>query len=453
MRPPGRNDACPCESGRRFRDCCAAPDTGDLVARRTAKIRKSAVSKLLAFALQPAFEDDHEVAEKLFWGDVLRTGPDGLRWLIESDDGNIKYNAWFLFDWDLEGDGTLTDLFLEEQGAGLRPEERELLERIGRAPLRLYEVEAVSRGRGLRLLDLWNGSRLFVIDRTASLQTATWDLVGGRVAPDGLGGHVFEGGLYCYPAVVKERIVGEFRRLHRRYQRRFPLHDSTPFFRRHGAVFNHLWLELVVFPQPPELTVTEGDPLVFCQAVFEVCDMEKVRAAISTHPDVRPVEEDRLAWCEAGPDGVRQLGQWSFDNGRLVLEATSQARAARGRAWVEGLVGPLVRHRATAIETVDEAMQELRRTPAAPADGSPEAQGRAMRELYDRHYLLWLDRPDPELGDRTPRTAARGRLWKGRLIERLKRLENAGERAVLAGRPAYDFQWLWKELGLQRPSA
>ena len=81
----------------------------------------------------------------------------------------------------------------------------------------------------------------------------TWDLLGARVAPDGIGGHVFEGGLYLYPAEPKEPIVRHFRRLHRRHHRQFPFDDADAFFRKHGMVFHHLWLNLVAFPEPPEL--------------------------------------------------------------------------------------------------------------------------------------------------------------------------------------------------------
>jgi hypothetical protein len=192
---------------------------------------------------------------------------------------------------------------------------------------------------------------------------------------------------------------------------------------------------------------------VFCRAVFETADVEGVRAKIRGHADVRPLEDDRFAWCEQGPEGLRQVGQWSFENGRVVLESTSQTRVARGRAWIEGLVGDVVRHRATALEALDQAMHDLLRPPPSPATGLPEAQQRAIRELYDRHYLLWLDRPDPDLGNRTPRSASQGRLWRAKLIERLKRLENGWERAALAGGAAYNFEWLWKELGLERPPA
>ena len=65
----------------------------------------------------------------------------------------------------------------------------------------------------------------------------------------------------------------------------------------------------------------------------------------------------------------------------------------------------------------------------------------------------WLDRPVPALGNRTPRAAARHAGCGGRRsIDLLKQLENAAERAALTGRPAYDFRWIWQELGLNGPA-
>jgi hypothetical protein len=79
-----------------------------------------------------------------------------------------------------------------------------------------------------------------------------------------------------------------------------------------------------------------------------------------------------------------------------------------------------------------------------------EAAG-AVRELFDRQYRAWLDRPVPALRNRTPRAAAGTRLWRAKVVDMLKQLENAAERGSTTGRPAYDFRWLWQELGLARP--
>lgn len=453
MSKVGRNDPCPCGSGRKYKQCCGPSDVAPLTAANAATVRESAVSKLLAFAFQPSFDSDHSVAEVLFWGDLLRDAvPHEVQWLLDSEDANIKYNAWFLFDWDVDGQGTVAELFLEDEAASLTLAERQFLERLTRANLRLYEVEGVQPGAGVRLVDLWTGARLFVIERTATEYMLTWDLLGARVAPDGAGGNVFEGGLYLYPAEAKSEIVSHFRRLYRRHQRRFPDDDSSGFFRKHGMVFNHLWLDLVAFPEPPQIVTPEGDPLIFCRSVFDTDQPADVCAAIRAQPDVRTIEDGRLVWSEAGDDGDRILGTWACEGNRLVLETTSRQRAERGRGWLEALAGDRVRHRATSLETIEQTMNELRRRPSLEPEREPsEGDADEVQDFYDRHYTEWLDLPVPALGNRTPRAAARGKLWRSRLIDLLKQFENRAERAARHGRPPYDFRWIWRELGLERP--
>ena len=57
----------------------------------------------------------------------------------------------------------------------------------------------------------------------------------------------------------------------------------------------------------------------------------------------------------------------------------------------------------------------------------------------------------PVLGDRTPRRAARLKTVRPRVIALLKDFENRSERLRRQGKPAYDFGWMWEELGLGQP--
>jgi hypothetical protein len=437
-------------------DCCGLPAH----AAAGVSTRDSALSKLLAFAFQPAFDSDHSVAEVLFWGNLIRQGatPE-LRWLLDSEEATVKYNSWFLFDWQVDGTGTVADLFLEEEQAQLSREERLFIRRVADAHLRLYEVESIERGLGVHLLDLWTGERLFVIERDASERMLAWDLLGARVASDGIGGEVFEGGLYHYPAELKASILGHFRRQQRRHHREFQFDTLDDFFRKHGLVFHHLWLNLVTFPDPPQLQTAEGDSLVFCRSVFDTDHADAVRVELAATPELHAMPDGRFSWREPAGEPAgnteRELGSLVVEGDRLVLETTSQERAARGRAWLESRFGSGVRYRATALETLEQTMSELRtrgaRSPRVIAEDPPDAGTGAVRELFDRHYQSWIDRPAPALGNRTPRAAAASRLWRPKVVDALKQLENAGQRAEMSGRPAYDFRWIWSELGLSRP--
>ena len=453
MTPTGRNDPCPCGSGRKYKDCCASTEDARVTAMAGGEVRESAITKLLNFAFQPAFDADHTVAEIVFWDNRLKeTSTQDLQWLMDSEDATIKYNTWFLFDWEIDGSGTAADLFLEQESTALSAAERHFLARIAKTHLRLYEVESVDRGRGMHLVDVWSGARMVVIERTASKHVVTWDVLGARVAPDGIGGLVFEGGVYLYPADAKEHIVSHLRRLHRRYQRKFPGSDDAAFFRKHGMVFHHLWLDLVAFRAPPQVKTVEGHTLMFCRVVFDSAHADEVRSTLLRQPGTRLLDDGRIAWLDTNEADERDLGTWSFEGQRVMLETTSQERAELGRAWLERLVGDLVRYRATALETLEHAMNELRHQPASklPEPDPEPVDTAAVSELYDRHYHLWLDRPVPALGNRTPRAAARTKVWRPRLIDLLKRIENGAERAALAGRPPYDFGWIWRELGLER---
>ena len=433
-------------------ECCGLPGQAPV----GTTVRESALGKLLAFAFHPAFDSDHSIAEGLFWGNLINEGATPqLRWLLDSEDATIKYNAWFLFDWEVDNTGTVADLFLHDEDTKLSPAERQFIRRMADAHLRLYEIERVDRGIGVHLLDLWTGDRLFVIERTATAQMATWDLLGARVAADGLGGSVFEGGLYLYPAEVKAPIIRHFRRLHHQHHRKFPFDDLKTFFHKHGVAFHHLWLNLVAFPEPPQLLTTEGDPLVFCRSLFETDQPDAVLAGLTARPEIHAKEDGHLSWREAAEDGERELGSWSIDGGRVVFESTSQERAAKGREWLESLFGERVRYRATSLETLEQTLSELRSRRPGPSpsveEDVPAESADAVRELFDRHYRSWIDRPVPALGNRTPRAAAAARLWRPKVVDLLKQLENGAERASTTGRPAYDLGWLWKELGLSRP--
>jgi hypothetical protein len=114
-----------------------------------------------------------------------------------------------------------------------------------------------------------------------------------------------------------------------------------------------------------------------------------------------------------------------------------------------------VRYRATALETIEQTMTSCggtgRSTRRDGAGGAGAARGRAVRELYDRHYRDWLDRPLLALANRTSARRGASPLWRRKVVDLLKGFENMNRAGALHGRPPYDFHWIWRELDLERP--
>jgi hypothetical protein len=181
-------------------------------------------------------------------------------------------------------------------------------------------------------------------------------------------------------------------------------------------------------------------------------DERALRAALDRHSELVADPDGGYLWVEDSRDGfTRTLGEITLENGRLTLNVTSRQRAERGRALFAKTAGAAIRHRATRYESVASAMKARVSAPAMrPGALVPPAEAtRVLAEFKDRHYRAWLDVSLPALGGRTPRHATRLKTLRPRLIDLLKEMESHEARASKAESPAYDFGWMWRELGLE----
>ena len=451
MTAAGRNDPCPCGSGKKYKKCCLLA-AGTPSGAWTPAERQDALVALGRFGWRREFDGDRAAAERRFWGGALGLIPGDERPEVR-EQGEAFFQDWFTTDCKLESGRTLVELFLEREGRRLRSGERRYLERARLTHLRPYEVVGVRLHEGLDLLDLWAGKRIRVQERLATRQVVQWDVLAARVMLGPAGIPLLDGAPYLYPARAKDAIMKELRGLHRRFRRRVP-GDDVDFFKRFGSVYFLWWIEHVVLASRLAFRTAEGDELVFASAVFDVRDREGLDRALGSHPDLDRQEDGSYAWFEAGggEEFRRGLGTFVLDEGRVVLETTSKARAERGRAFLEALAGEVVRYRATGFESVERAMARRPAPPAREADAiPPEVEAELLGAYYDKHYRAWVDTSLPALGGQTPREAARTKAGRPRVVALLKDMESLSARERLAGRPAYDFGWMWGELGLDRP--
>lgn len=162
----------------------------------------------------------------------------------------------------------------------------------------------------------------------------------------------------------------------------------------------HLWLDRVALRPPPKIFTAEGDEVLLAKTAFDILDGQALSAALAAHPALERHDDGGYTWFEA-PE-------------RALERAQARPRPEE---------------------------------PSVP----PEVQAQVAREFMEQHYRTWPDQPLPALGDRTPREAAALESARPRLISLLKQMEVMAERDRRAGRPAYDFTWMWAELGLVRP--
>ncbi|MBI2614142.1 MAG: SEC-C domain-containing protein, partial [Gemmatimonadetes bacterium] len=95
---PGRNQPCPCRSGRKYKHCClrkAGAAAGPAYSRHE---RTETFDKISRFVMRDEFAEDRRVAQLLFWASRLDFAPEVRRRELESDEFSLAaFLNWLIF--------------------------------------------------------------------------------------------------------------------------------------------------------------------------------------------------------------------------------------------------------------------------------------------------------------------------------------------------------------------
>ncbi len=451
MQKVGRNDPCPCGSGKKYKKCCLANSWSP--PGREESIKSRLLEDILAFVKKNL---RHTVADAYdyFWDDF---DPEEYLDPPTFDLANINMWEWFIHDWRPdEGDKTLIELYMEGTGT-LGPEERDLLHRMNDAVISLYEVQDVFPGQGMVLKDLLLGGEHHVREKTATSSLRQWDILATRlIRLDG--GIVMSGGIYPYPIEDKKAIIDHLKGSFRNYRKNFPEATMRDFLKRNGDLFNYYWYENIREPFMPVLITSSGEPVVFCKAFFDCVDRQAVSAGLGKMHGFEEVKEGVFRWLdEYKEDGSATiLGTVRIKDGSLELECNSVERLERGKTLLLDTFDGLITHRADTLQDPSQALKDLpeilrEETREDPDTGvSQELEQEFYELLMRRYYENWLNEKIPVLEGRTPLEAVKRPWGKKKVAELLKSIENSEEHRKRRGEPWFDASWLWERLGLER---
>lgn len=164
----GRNDLCPCGSGRKYKQCCIDKPTALTPPAQARWLQR----KLADFALAPRHLDliEHLVSHAVPGG----RGEDQLRRIAEVV-GNGLVATWILFE------GSLGREFLDQYAEILPMSDVEMLTDWLDRPTALLEVLERERGATLSVQDLRTGEVMIVHDDVASKVYAAGDLLTSHI--------------------------------------------------------------------------------------------------------------------------------------------------------------------------------------------------------------------------------------------------------------------------------
>ncbi|MBE0624454.1 MAG: DUF1186 domain-containing protein [Burkholderiales bacterium] len=456
----GRNDPCPCGSGKKFKKCCGkqanepAADVGTdggvgkaitWLTSRHAKAVKTSIATMLYAGL-----DKEEQAK--------------LQDLDEHDWEGVQINAmeWLLAEGSIAVKGmqrNVAELLLGPGGPAFAPGQRSWIEQLRRRPLRLYTITEVLPGTGMRLCDALDteATPVMVHETSGSAHARIGSLIGVRIME--LDGHrEISGAAYSFSHLMNAALLAQLQAA---------ADDAAvqgeELSHRLSAVIRHCWIAQYAKPLPLPTVIDShsGDPILLITDHYRVKDWDGLAAALKTQSDVEG--ERASGWArrfECADGQTRQSVSINLGKSedRIELFYKTQNYADQGRPWFEALAGKSVEFAGRVLSDPRNAMKN----PPTGKTGSsvttvpnlpPEVLAVAIEQALHRSYANWSDEPIPALGGKTPRQALATAAGRER-VRGLLRSYEAGEKAQAAqqGRREISYAFLWEALGLDRAS-
>jgi hypothetical protein len=463
---PGRNDPCPCGSGKKYKHCCLNAQAGDDVARmRIRRAEGRIVDLMLTYLLEQWGKDFfHEAWREFFlWDDV----PDDITGTQEFES---MFLPWVTTLFVPEPEDVLRDddepvpsartkpwpvepvvlHWLNAERTQVSDDERAWIHAACRSPMSAFVAESVDPGRSIDLKDILTGRRFHVLEASASRTIQRNDVAFSRVVTMGETSVMFGMAPWRMGPEWHAPII-DFRESTRKggLMTRDDLEDF-------GMEIRELYLDIadqILNPAPPRLSNTDGDPLVPTTLTFKVDgSVETVAQRLTPlgritgdEPDdelFEDVERDDagvmtsavLSWKRAGNKKNTHwtntiLGTLRLKPGQLVVEVNSEKRAKNCAREIKKLLGPGAVLVSTEVVDLAEELAKRRRSPpeagldAVPKESDDPELLAVEEALFRQHMEAWVDTKVPALGNKTPRVVARTALGRERLAALISSFE------------------------------
>src|SRR5918992_3013529 len=454
MKKPGRNDPCPCGSGKKYKQCCLKAEQTE-----AASDRSEAVPRAIRWLMTMHGQAVREALEEGFFGGLEDDEYEMLKDQHRDSFEGIMINAmeWLLADGLITIEGQercVSELLLGQGGPLFSAKQREWIELMAAKPLGLYEVIDVVPGESMRLKDILFSEHepVIVQEKAGSRQAIKFDLIAARVLP--VDSHFeLSGAVYSIPRHQSLDLITELR-----HELKGVKPDSHAVKELLAVIIPDYWLKLftVPFKMPKLVDQVTGEPILLITDHYRVHNWEALSFALSDEADIEGSREEGWSRLFEGKDGqLRRSIRIEADKrpDRLKVFYITQKYADEGRPWFERIAGHAVVFVSREISDPkgvfanrrpDEVMES-----SAPAQLPPELATQIIEKHIRQTYADWADEPLPALNNRTPREAIKTPEGLEQVRFLLHSYEHSEARqAKDQHRTPVSYDFLWHKLGI-----
>ncbi len=492
----GRNDPCPCGSGKKYKKCCLAKTQSTPLSFTRNKIRQEEgrlVSKLLDYN-KKKYADKAIMAA---WNDFV-LGRD-IDIFDQTDDSLFASNLtqesmtpefetifipWFLFNWQAEDfpyveeieeyetlsfpQQTIVASYLEEIQNKVPPFTQAFIEQSCSRPFSYYLVTHVVTGKQLTVYDIFLEQEITVAEVIGSKTLDVGAIIFGRAITLSDTSVFFGMAPYVIPQVFHQTLV-DFREDIKADQGKI----NTDILAEYDFDLLDFYFDVreqILNPQMPEMRNTDGEKLILIDLIYTLnCSVTQAFEALKTLSLLS--DEDLLQEAEYDTDGSllslefpwlvkgnKSNADWNntvhghilLEKNKLKISVNSENRADKIKRKITRRLGKRAVFQNALYQNAEKLIEE---SPASAGAMTAEDEDlaqlpgaqEAIAEMLQSHWKNWLDMSLPALNNQTPRQAARSK--KGQeLLEAL--LLDFQKQAKQHPENAPDLSMLRRELGM-----
>ena len=438
----GRNDPCPCGSGKKYKQCCLSNSISALPGAEmpdTPWSRQRGASDRLTADLLRLLKRDFGDSSFDAWAD-FNQDEDPVS-LSEMPHELAIFSPYVLFEWNPEKTlrrskekpqgGVVVQAYLKKAAHRLSALEHLILEQAITRPVSFYEIVRVHPGRGAVLRDILIGEETEIEEHSGSEMMRPGDVLYAQlwILPD-----VATLGRSAPIRIPPDRKV-EIIKLRAQLQRKIKKQNrelSAADLTRYTDEIRAVYLDIRdALSKPPKLQNTDGEPFLSHKIHFNTQSAQSTFDALASLA-WGVTKEDLLEEAELSPDGSLRsiefawlkkgnkmhpswestvLGHLKIFGKTLLVEVNSANRAKRIREEIERRLGSQAIHVGTETESPEQMLKQAKQRKAQRGAEEEIDEDDLMRDPEVRRQIEaevqkqvegWVRTKVPALGGRTP---------------------------------------------------
>jgi hypothetical protein len=453
----GRNDPCPCGSGKKYKQCCL---TKTQETSATRKAHEGAIERAIEWLMSRHKLAVTRAISEMIFADFNDDEQDVLNSLDEQIWQSIQLNATEC----LIAEGKIlvkdeyqrvTDLLLGFGGPLFTAGQRQWIEQLSDRPLRMYDITDVTPGQQITLCDALdtNASPIIVHEISGSQSSLLGTQIGVRIMS--VDDHYeLSGSAYPYSRLASTEVMSALKEAENDL-----FDEPEELIGFISFIIRRKWIEQYIRPiQMPTFVDTQtGEPILLVTDHYLVKDWDSL---MSSFAGKRDVEGDRISgWTrlkECSDGLTRPLTSINIGEGGSKLEVfhNTQDKADKGRKWFEKLASNAVEFVGRVVSDPKGMMKNMpsgktSKSLSSQSELPPDVLADVIEQAIHRMYARWSDEPIPALDGKSPKQA----MATPAGMERVKGLIRSYEASELKQaeeqqRRVISYAFLWDAVGL-----